>query len=859
VTWTRVKATGRGRVEARLAIAGLQGSFVTDHRMVQTAADGRTWYNGLDPSTIKWSVNADLMRASLNVEGFTATIKDISGNATRVLGKRPTQSVSLTADAGVADTSFEVSDTSGWPSAGYGHIATEAFSYSSKDATHFLGVTRAKFGTIAQAHYIADGAGLAFPKVTDVPVGLEGRTCELALYGDGDSKTGDGTTVFRGVCNRGARFENGTWTIGIDPITRVLDQSIGGDLSEPVPIRGITYTSAVPMRLVIVATGAGIADVTMFGHWESEEDKCRALTAEIAAATSAFTWAAGSAIRAIAEPGGWLLEYSIGAAGTAPDVVLDTSSVSGRLGPGGDGRASSFPLDTPLSTRWTNPDGTPVGSFANGGTYRLHYAAPFPRGVVGVPDLPRDTVVVGTPTDGEPYRIYLGGVVAPTTNMRISIENGSEDGVDAAILAVNTGDRTVDVSTLYTILGPDTKLRIGRVLADGASLNTLRAALVADSPTYANAGAMPLIGPLDIVDSPEVDRASIANMAIGYGRTYVAYDGMTLAEIVEHALRAIGCYQRISDGSIEWKKIRATMTSDTADWTVGEGDIVGYPVTERGQFGMLSEVEMRTGWDPKENEHVGQVFRFRDVGACSPNRVSQTLEIAQLSLPPALRGSGAGPSINDVRTAVQPVLGLFGVEYDVITLNVGIRFFSAKVGDTVSLTSSKVPNVDGTRGVSDELCLLIGTTFDLSSKRIGLSLLRHGQRLAGYAPEFRCDPGDAGLVGGTTYRFPLQISDYTTAAGVGTWLTVGDLVRVTEQDTTTPTTADGEITLIDGDEVEIDFGGAFTPGTSEWSVGARPATAYASTDSLARFMFVAGTDRRISFSSGDVDARVFSP
>jgi hypothetical protein len=870
VTLARIIQTGSGRMRARLSIAGFAGDFVTHRRMKQTLADGRVWIESLDVKSLKWGARTDLLHASLEAEGFTATLKDHRQEVTRILAKRPTLTTRLMQSVTDTDVVLNVEDTSGFPAAAAPaadrviHVNTEAIRYTNKTATTFTGCVRGVWGTTPQYHYTTDGAALAYPPVTNAPKSLEGRAVSLSLYGDGDSGTGLGTAVFRGMTNRGFRYVDGVYTLGIDPVTRVLDQNIGGDLNEPTPIRGIRYTRESPFILVIAQdiTSGTSAVVTIIGFFEDQGAFCVELSTQIANATAAWGWAPGSSIVAMPEDGGWYLEYTIGAAGTPFGIRLDTTRVH-RLSRN-VGRSTSSALDVQLSPNWISADGTTTAPpYTLGATYQIHWSAPVPRGVVGHLAV-ASTVTVGAAPGGEDFRIYLGGTLVPTLNMALFIEGGEGDPTPATIVGCDTTDRWVDVETPFRILGPDTKLTFGRLLERGG-IYQLRNALVNLSPSLCNAGGMPLITGDDLLPSADTVIASYANPALGLGRTWIGFEAFTLADLIEPELRAIACYPRIgAGGAIEWKQLRASVATDTVQWTIGERDLLRgtRPTTERGQYGLLGVVVYKTGWVAKENEHLGPTFKFRDMGAVAPNRVSQTLEIAQLSLERGATDprSGAVISIEDVRRAAMPVLGLFGDEYDVIQVVVGMRYFSVLVGDTVALTSSKVPQIDGTMGVVDDLCFVTATGFDMSTGSITLQLLRHGQRIRGYAPAFRMDPGNAALVAGTTYDITVNIADYTDRASVGDWLEAGDLVAVQEQDSAAPSAYVATVVSIpSATVVRLLFVVPFVFGAAEWNVGTRSSFVYDETDNLGRFMFQAGVDRRFAFASGTVDAMVFAP
>lgn len=74
-------------------------------------------------------------------------------NEQMVLAAHTDFETQLTANLLASDTSIEVTSTAGFASAGWISIQGEIIQYTSKDATHFLGCTRAKYATLAYKQY----------------------------------------------------------------------------------------------------------------------------------------------------------------------------------------------------------------------------------------------------------------------------------------------------------------------------------------------------------------------------------------------------------------------------------------------------------------------------------------------------------------------------------------------------------------------------------------------------------------------------------------------------------------------------------------------------------------------------------
>lgn len=861
MTLARLKAYGRGRLHARVTIEGYEEQLVSS-----AAAASATRIAGLRLDTMQFGVKADLAYASLDSTGFTVEIlaDKRRPEAYAALVKRATRVAYLASDLSTAATTATVSSTAGWPSTGTIHIGTEAITYSGTTATTFTGLTRGAHGSTAQAHYIANGEGLAYPRVGDRPERLEGRRVSVYLYGDGDSLAGAGTLRWRGVALSDVRVERGKVSFSVDPITRILDQEIGGDLSDPIGIRGIFYPWNSPLVLVLTnVTQSTTIVVKLAGFYEDQEAFCVELTARIAAAitaASSWTWTSGSEITAQVTDAanGWELVYFVGSgAGTVAVVELNRDIESRR--------ASQLLIDTPIGFDWRDEAGEVVEVPVAGRAYRIGFASTVPRAMVGAPspaqrsDL-RDAYV--SPEDAAiapPRRVYLGGTIVPSTSMTLSFEEEERgEGIPLVVRAsaVSTGDRYADLESMpFRVLTGATRIRIGRHIASG-SLADFRSALITDSPTQCNAGAMPLITSADLASfSIGAEASGLAN-----DRRFVAYEGIRLRDIVEHELRAIGHYQRINaSGAIEWAPLRPALLSDVVDWEIDSSDLLDWVSFERGQMGTLTEVIYRTGWDPAEDEWRGVPIKARDVSASAPNRITTPLSIERRSVASYYDASSGVLEVSPAEVArlAMAIFATFGGTYDTLQLTLPMTFLDILVGDVVRVTASDVPDaLTGELGITERVGRVVGVQIDLGTGRVVVEAMVHADPYVGYAPGYLV--AGQSNVSGNTWDIVLTLAE-TTAEAIDAHLAVGDLVRVEEFDDETPTEVAGTVVSFPGaSTVRVTFGSAWTPGSSEWVLRARDSTAYASTDRIAKYAFVGETTKVVDFSDTDPQARVFS-
>jgi hypothetical protein len=876
MTVGRVRQVGRGYYQARLAVAGWPYEAVTGNALERTATDGRLRRTGLDLAGVILQARADIATARLDTQGFRAALDDlrrakVDGTRGRVWTdafRRPQASTTLRSNLTTGATTIDVHDTSQFPAAGYIHVGTEAIAYSGKTATTFTGLTRGVWGTIAQAHFIPDGERLQYPVVADRPLSLEGRRAELYLYGPGDDPQGTGTLRWIGICATDAAYDGeGRWSFTVDPITRLLAQQIGGDLAESVPARGILHPWAAPAIITLVNRTLGrTVKVAFAGFWETQDLFCAAATSAIAAAIASSSgwsslWASGSSIVAQASSDdrtSFRLVYTVGTgAGAASEIWVALDGI------GDITRISDGPYG------WRDGDGNIVDSPVPGGIYHRVIDAPIPRGSGSGPPLTADTLLAtgAVPVDLH-RRLYLGGLVVPSTGMTARVEDGTGgEGYMLTITGVNATDRYLEVAGSIPPITPQTRIRLGRRLAVG-NLETLRAAIAAQSPGLANTGAMPLIGGTDIVPATEVTEAAASN-PLGASRVFEAYEGIELAEIVEHELRALGCYQRLgASGAIEWARIRISMVTDDADVTasITDADIKGPVRVERAQYGTIGVVVYRIGYDPAEGKHRSSITA-RDVQATAPARTSRAHEIAQRSFPESRVSGGdwwahsppeAAPE--DVARLAFPIFGIFGSSYDVWTLPVGPRRQAVRIGDSVSITSTRIPDADtGLLGVTARVGLVTGVVEDLSTGQVTLEVLVHGQRFAGYAPgvEVSSQTNISGNIWDVTCA---AVATYIDSADLRDHFRVGDLVRVTQFDSAAPTEVTGTVTAENSaTQVRVTFDGVWTPGGSTWMLRSRASTSYASTDRVAGYAFQAdATTRLVDHTPTDATAKVFA-
>jgi hypothetical protein len=872
VTLSRVKATGRGRLSARLVIEGLEYEFVSAKRMERTTSDGRVRVESLDLSDMTIGASVDMMRATVKGAGMTVRLLDLDrlagkrhGRVTRALWRSETLVGFLGANAAYTATTITLRDTTAFPASGVVHIGTEAILYDSIVGNVLTDCTRGHWQSIAQSHYVADGEGLADARVTDQPVGIEGRRVYLYLYGDGDDPQGDGTMRWRGVCATDVRWSGGKCEIEVDSIARMLDQPLGGDLSAPVGARGIHYTSASPWQMSIMNMDTEETIwPTLIGFYETQEEFCAAATTAIAAEITATSFTIGDGEIAVTpETGGYRVTYRTDSVTAQPIFATIFSEIDYLRGHdielastrvGWDARGGAAPIAY----------GDRAWSPAVSSTESYGVSAGVPRGTLGrrLGWRMRESDEPGA--DADFYRLYLGGLVTPTEDDALLVGEG-DDVYPARIHIVDAATRSVvvvdGIPEAFIRIGPDTRITLGRHLASGNFLDVVTT-LSTDAPQLANAGAMPLIVGSDFSWNTDVDDQVDAS-TLGNGRGFYLFEGgTTMSELLAPEMMTCGIFPRIStNGRFQFLRIVPPLTTDRATWTIDDTAAAAQEI-ERSPRGVASQLSYFFGYDPRADEWDERTITFRDVQTTSANRSAITIEIKQRSTDTGRwRGSETGISGVDrdavARLACQS-LGLFGMPTAVVTVQVDARYMDACCGDSVSLSSSMLPDIeDGCSAIVDRTGIVVAHTLEVATGRVTLGILMHTQPFVGYVPEFLLAPSPLDN-GGDEWDVTVILSPYTTATDVADWLTAGDLVRVSRADDSTQDIDGTVVSIVDADTVRVQFVSTWTPGTDEWNLRPTLSPNYTQADSLARYCFIADSARRLEYSDGETNPQVLA-
>lgn len=876
MTWARIKATGRGRLKARLSIEGIGYEFVTHSDMVTTAADGRERVYGLSIDGVKLTQRADLIGAKIDAMGAQFRVTDYGGKATLAFAGMPTLSTWMTADTTAAATSGIVLSSTSWPTSGRIWIDSEVIEYSSRlGDNEFNGFTRGVWDTLAQSHYAPDGAFLRYPEVSNGPTVLSGKRVRLFVYGEGDSPTGDGTQAWLGMMASDPRMDGPAWTILVDPISRVLEQEVGGDLGDPVTPRGVYLpgglslqlrrvpyssgaTTALPEPgLVPDSNGALIELAPAF--FETQQDFLAALQTQIDAAISG--WAGIVSISALPDERTGAYRFEVQTGTSQDGVRIQQGSTWFGCEPSFDGLMQNAGAEHD-SRNGVNAMGASTTYFAFP-KIDLSGAGAVPRGVFN-----RSRNLGGM----TPFRrVYLGGTTS-VSNLSVAlvkwVKPDGEVDSEHTISALSTSDRYIelaggdirgDETVAYT---PDLlpEIRLGREYSayPSTGVYNLLKTIEEDCPDFLNTGAMPMLQAGDW-DSAAVLAAYDGASALATGRKYSTLKSVKLIDFVAPDLQLAGLHLAIdSSGKLTVKRTRLGSATELTTFSITASNLItdeGLPVFERGAVGQYAELVLRDGYDPIEDKTTLMPVRVRDVAAYGRNPMARSIVIEPKSAP--LFGRVAN---EDVVELASRILGVFGGPYSYVTVVVPLTAFDVVIGDAVSITTTHMPSSDGTRGVTDLVGIVTARSVDLYGARIELTALVSNARIAGYAPS--CVVSTQTNTGGDKWAITIDTALFTSGDTVDRHFVEEDRVQVYRYDSATAGTVQGIVTGVNTSSniVNVNFDAAWTPGADEWVLTHDDSDVATATSNQRRYAIQASSIGIIDWDPDpDTAARVFAP
>lgn len=894
MSWARTIVTGSGTLNFRIQIEGFPYEPVTDRAMEGASTDGRVRYAGLSSEGITIKERCDLVRAKWEPQGFRVTLVDRKRQWTEAF-RQPTKVTWLNGVLTAAATSATVMATVGFATSDKLYLDTEVMACAAigTAGTTFTGLSRGVWQTLPQSHYVANGERLRYPELTNWPRVREGKRATLWAYGAGDNLASTsptaGVKIWTGVVSAEPTFDGLNWSFSLDPITRKWDADIGGDLEDPLDIRGIYYPAVAPLTIEVsehssIYFGSTSVNKTRFqvaGFWETQEAFCEALTTTLLNRTTAHSIA--QIVSAVPVGGSWALEFESAAvsplaifakAESATDQILGERPIDLTTG-------EILTDDKVLASRRyryvQSPNGgsfprATIGSYdpaeLTGGAYRVSAA---------------DRIGID-PATNPATRVYCGGAVAISATVASAqiewesnghSELGLAEPFTAGVDAVSTTNRYIDLDSVrplrseagvtshYAALGSGiVSMRLGLNYGVG-HLGDFITALTGSVAVGLNTGSTPDIRPTDFtaIASTDIPAAASTN-PLANNRTYSIFAPVSFADLLEQECRLLGVFPAYaSDGTVTFHRLRLPAASEVESATITEADII----TGKGEWftwevaplGMFNTVELSTGYDPVEDEYRGTMHRTRDVEAYGRNPDGRTLEIKPKSI-----DRREGFSQHDVVRQASKILGVFGAPYCYLTIKVKLSRFSTLVGDVVRITWNKIPASDGTLGVTNKIALVVGREWEFGRAHGKLTLLMTDANIAGYVPASKLS-AIAGTSGGTgPFSANTDATYFPGSVQAADLWAAGDLIRLHRYDGTgTAGNVTGTISSAVGNALvfSTDSGWSHAAGIGSWAIGGQVSTAITA-DGQKVYAYIANADATLDWS-GDTGnpAQTFGP
>jgi len=744
----------------------------------------------------------------------------------------------------------------------YIHVGTECMEVTDASTTTLV-VGRGKRGTTAQIHLIADGANAQEVPAWSKVYAFEGRRVTIEVYENAAT-----STAFRGIISQAPYLNDaGTmWLIDVDPITKLLDQTVGNPSDGEGRITGIKLGTSSALGFT-----NGITDeFSLVGFYEYEQELITAVNALVTPLTIsgiASQWVDIGENEFGARVMRLWLTVSAGDQIDAPTIEFG-STVLGfvRLGlVQGWPSLPRTPFRQVLSsgaiyTRPIRQDVMDAGTayvceFFQADSIATQRGYGFPCGLVWARRRPEDPFYN---EDGESVdetkdlTIALDGAVTAAVGDTLFVR--WEPGADplALVISHDLGANVYGFANAGIVLqayadenGIDqivftesTRVEVRPALGSG-TLSSFVTAMLAAAPS-ANLGAVPYLAAADIDASTTAVAARVSEISSLGSRNFNITEAAKLSDIISQELLLLGMLMRVNtSGAIEFKEFGlpsqttvVSVTFDSSDVVTPFGDAGMFPGWKPATDGIVSVVEVSPGaiFVPEQRRvrltnggrrrYVSiaattrdpESYIYRDVASVSAhkNRGTGTLSIQPVAL------STVDLTLDDAIAIGSRLCAFFGRPYEVVTFQVRrtSESLGVRCGDVIGLTNPHVPNSgDGTRGVTARRCTVIGrrVSYDPADRGavVEFVVIMHSAasnsiNVAGYTPT--CAITAAALVSGDIWDCTVSASYLVPSGSYSTdFLTVDDNVEAMQVDDSTPNTQTGVVVSKTATNVRVSF------------------------------------------------------
>ena len=755
----------------------------------------------------------------LEVSEVTFHISDVDLAATQMFSSQDLAIATfITSEVSASATTIPVVDTTAFTSSGVIYLDQEAIFYSGKTSTTFTGCTRGALGSKATRHIysVAQGAGMGNPQVTNIPVDYVGRPATLWLA---RVEAGVITSVeleHYGTLGTGpALADDDSWVLTVDHAIKRMGQTIHantisvGGYAHPGNLGARTTAISPPdddltpfflrigdspttsPTLVLLTGDATAPDL---GGWHPTRESYVAALNGITLASGTFT--------AVLTDGGAL---NVSFRSAPPTARFYTARVpcteEGFASNIGSTAANDFIFNFgAMSQAWV-----PIMSSSYVYVSASDYAS--------VPPAPSSSLasyvlIFGDDNDRSSRRVAR--IISQGTS-------GAANYLLCSALTTGATARGSAAGTSGTTAPTGTTIWRGGYYADGFVITeptTARLGLSVSSSSWVTALQT-------VVESLATEYACVADAidftrmreiadaypsALTPRREYVVDLNTTVLSMLQNEAALNGFALTMYRGRVSIARVAEFATTETTSASItttdlcADGPVPGY---ELGADGIVNTYTITSPDDGVTVNYTDQTSHARFGGQ---GTITATMPRTILGIP----RDGSRLYQQVVTQAIQ-VLGPLRYPYRHVTIQVPLSKYDLQVGDLASVTLWRIPNGSGGRGIVGAVAQVIAREVVLYGEQhdghVTYTVRLNPTNISGYAPTLLVAAG--GISGGvvtadtTTFGANGFASAGYTDGGASTFR-VGDLVRLVEIDSTSPTASTRHsVTAVSGSTITL--------------------------------------------------------
>ena len=820
ITWSTA-AQGEQIVPV-LLIAGMPAIFYPDGVAisgVSISSPDSAWWPGSSYAT--WSAYAkpwlqlagDGLRFSeraipaaatvLDVSEVTIHLSDVDLGATALFASEASAvGTYITASVSATDTTINVVSTSAFAASGTIYLDQEAITYSGKTATSFTGCLRGKYGSKAARHLYAEalGSGLGNPQVTDRPVESVGRPATLWLCRVSGGVITNADLQHYGTIGTGPALQGGGesledgWVLHVDHAVKRLAQKIH---AQTISVGGYAHPGNLGARTSGISPGD--SDLTPFffrfsqnatssnnllmltgddaapdlGGWhptrESFVQALNTLVTGLGSFTATLSSNGRLFVRFTSSPAQNYYYYAKASCTADPVITnLDTSPADHFDGDFGEMAEAWVPIvsGSPVYLSLADYASIPPQPASTLASYVLLFGDDNDRGSRRV------ARIVGQGTSGVANYVVCNALPTGTAlRTATTLESGTSSVAGAALW--RAGYRSAGF-----ILTTTTTARLGFYVSSSSWVTALQTVVESLDVEYSSvADAIDWAHMQSIVDAYP--------SAIPPRRDYVVDLNTSVMSMLQNEAALNGFAVVMHQGRISIARIAEFCATEATSDTVTTADLdtrAPSPTFEKGADGIVNVYSVSA---PDEGVTVNVTDQTSVARYGTQGTIVATMPRTLLGMP-----SDGSRLYAQVFAQAVAVLGPLRYPYRHVGIQLPLNHYDLQVGDLVTTTLWRVPDGAGGRGITGQVAQVIARDValygDAGEGHVAYTLRLNPSGIAGYAPAGLVAAG--GISGSTVTldvsTIPSGLSGTGNDAGA---FAIGDLVRLVEIDSTSPT------------------------------------------------------------------------